>query len=198
MVKIILSHCKDTLENKEADWNDLLSGWIGNHSCGTANIGKLEIINFSITHNVIKCSHCGKLIKIPKKIKTYKDLEQHLREKLTRKINLIAIEIINRSITQGICLGVPETKKSSNIYELTGKMLREFVEKNPEGKEKFTLNSGDSEKILFQYIHQFGWYVISESFCLKVQRQKVEHGESLQIQKGNTIEIGNIPFIFKV
>ena len=79
-MKITLSSYGDTLDNEGARPEDLLTGWIGNHSCGSANIGKLNISNFSKGFNIIVCSHCKTTYKIPKNVETFNDLQNHPKE----------------------------------------------------------------------------------------------------------------------
>lgn len=81
MIKIVLSEYGDTLENKEVELEDILTrGWIGHHSCGSANIGNLNLSNFSEDFNIIVCSHCKTTYKIPKKVITFEDGGKHFEE----------------------------------------------------------------------------------------------------------------------
>jgi len=82
MVEIELSIYGDTLVNSEAELTDILvHDCIGHHSCGTANIGNLNLDNFSKTYNVIICSNCKENIKVPKSIETYQELKTYLENK---------------------------------------------------------------------------------------------------------------------
>jgi hypothetical protein len=82
-MKIILSKYGDFLENKDAHEEDLLSNsWIGNHSCGTANTGKLNLSNFSPNSRVIVCSHYHTTYIIPKNIQTFGDLQNFFKRRL--------------------------------------------------------------------------------------------------------------------
>jgi len=82
-MKIILSKYGDFLVNKEAQESDLLpNDWVGNHSCGTANIGKLNLSNFSKGFNIICCSHCGTTYIISKNIKTFGNLQKNFQRRI--------------------------------------------------------------------------------------------------------------------
>lgn len=78
MLKIVLSKYGDTLENKEVKLKGMLTrGWIGHHSCGSANIGNLDLSGFSKNFNIITCSHCKTTYIIPKSIQTFGDLKKY-------------------------------------------------------------------------------------------------------------------------
>jgi len=131
-MKFKIDEYGSTLENKNIKPEDILThGWIGHHSCGCSNIGKLNLSNYSPEFNVIVCSHCHRSFLVPKSIETFRDLEEYFEGKL--KIKKIYLRLLKKNgKLDGRVLTIKLNKKGDKTFTLLRfkKILKEQMKIN--------------------------------------------------------------------
>lgn len=191
-----------TLENKGVKPGDILThGWIGHHSCGSSNIGDLDLTGFSDKQtkqefNAIICSHCHEPIKIPKSLKTFGDLENYFEEKLTiKKINLHLLK--KNGKLDGRVLTIKLNKKGYKTFTLL--RLRRILKKQMKINLSYIFEECKSKQIIFSLVSNGDFCFIISHYenCLFVQATELVMEKERTLYDGNMLEIAGKRFQVK-